>query len=752
MKKLIFLLFLSTFLSCGQKVSTSLDGTTVLTGKGNFGGNKDIISLKRHNDTVSIYYAYDALFKSISNKKAAVGISIRNDSARNLDGRMSALHVILRNDSLLVLHRKNFYDNLTKIFGKKNVNLPVYLKVVKNYDKVEVWSTRRKDGKYLTLQFQKDSVFRGWKYKIPNLIFPVSTQISSAEVASVKYTAISTVRDDTTVITPPDTTTIPPVVAFGEIPSISFPAPEMLNQVDYSSIGDFDIPKHADGRYKFMNLLVGPNFRAQSTAGNVMKKGFSMIDWSVMKVGTERQNPTYNPHSYDTSFVSSLTPSERTINITLASELYLNGYGSSGAAINSVDYSLYESYITGGVIGNISKFFDGSKNYTDVGVVFLDVEVAGLNDLSTQDYVNRIIALYRAIKRGAASESLVALHYQSIPHPHVGLGVTEASYTEPPNFLWTTPASLTSNAVEKNFPSELVGLRLQDLNYLLGVVEYYPYFEAFQPEGTILQNILNEPLKNWGGTNISVLTHFDTSLPSYLHFATHLNTALEINLKDIGNHKVLFQTSIFNQGGGGYYYADYGGSQPDFSKLKQSHDEYVYHIPDRIVEAMELNTLFLGAWYYPWMDGNLITPVSRSAGEIHNINERRRDFHGMTAVAAGMKRLSTLKTTIDGHEYSVADLVDGTEIYTRENTQVNYLNVSSFSGVKSVKGTDIQKHKLSTVRCIVNQAKGLIAILGYQPYGVEQSEVDVYYNNIFQYRIQIPVGENKVYIAKLKTS
>jgi hypothetical protein len=294
---------------------------------------------------------------------------------------------------------------------------------------------------------------------------------------------------------------------------------------------------------------------------------------------------------------------------------------------------------------------------------------------------------------------------------------------------------------------------MTDLDYLLGIVEYYLFYETSLPEGSILLNVLDEPLRDQYGADISVLTHFNVNDPSFIHFATHLNGILEVNLKHMGSNTIMLQTNIFNAAATGYWRREWGAewpTQPLNTKIKQCHDGYIYPVPNRILEAIELNVLFMGCWFYPWEAGFTITPVDRSEGLIYSGSITRRDYGGMTALAAGMSRLCAYKNTIEGVEYSVADLIDGTEIYSRELTQVNYLSVPAFSGIRTPRSTDYRKHRLSVVKTIVNENLGLIAILAYMPYGVEQTEVDVYYNNVFQYRINLNTTENKVIIGKLK--
>ncbi|MDR6564970.1 MULTISPECIES: hypothetical protein [unclassified Arcicella] len=548
--------------------------------------------------------------------------------------------------------------------------------------------------------------------------------------------------------------TTDPNALTNEVRELVYTVPAMLNQVDFSFINDFDVPLHPNPTYPnepvFKCLLKGLNYRSQSTVGNIFKKGFTSLEWGLMINTTERQ--VYP--DYYSNFVSPIPQEKRVIFISSGNT---NLHSSASTSdINNTPYSAYNN-LTGDLTNNICKMFDGSSNVAKIHLLGLDIE-NGIWGLPTADLANRLVAINEKLHEGCDPNTKISLLYQALPVVDVGFGVTYAKYSEPANAYWTTPASMTENAIAMGMPAGNVGKSLHSLAYIKCMFEYYLMYEAFQNEGAVLTNILDTPLLSGSGVNISVLTHFGVSnqdSPSYLHFAAHLASGLEINIPKLNGKKVMVQSNNFNIGGTGYFYRDFGNdwpSQPDTSKIKQCYDGFKYAIPARMMEAMALLTYFSGAEYYNWDASDVLTPVNRSLGEYVSNEVSRRDYVGIGGEQSAMRRLCAEKAQVGSTQKSVADLIDGTEIYTLDNTKVDYLNVSAFSGVRAVKGLDWRTYKLSAVRCIVNEAKGLIAILAFQPYGVEQSSVDVVYNsNGFNFRrnISIPVGHNKIYIYSL---
>lgn len=575
--------------------------------------------------------------------------------------------------------------------------------------------------------------------------FPVSTGYTSTSTSSSNSGSISngssSNNNDANALT-------------SEVRQIAYLTAENLNQVDLTNIDEFDIPLHPNPTYPnepvFKCFMNGPNYRSQSTVGNIFKKGFTGVEWGLMQMGTEKQEYPFNPN-----FISTIPREKRVIYYRPPQNLNLD-VNASGTDIMNTPYSAY-NYIGGEMVGNIAKMFEGNADKVHMGLVYMDIE-NGIWTLNDQELANRLVAIYEQIHSGCDQYTKVSLLYQALPIHYIGFGVSYDDYGHAPSAFWTLPATMTTNASSMGMPVENVGKSLNSLNYIKCVFEYYLYYEAFQEQGTILKNILDENLKDGSGNDISMLDHFDESKPSYLHFASHLTAGIEVNKPWLNGKSLLIQTNNFNMAGIGYYYRDYGQewtSQPNSNKLKQSNDGLGrYAIPSRIMEAMTLLSYFSGCEFYNWNDSRTLTPVNRSTGEYVNGGVVRTDYSNIDAEQIAIRRLSVEKAIVGNNQYSVADLIDGSEIYTCDNTKVDYLNVSTFSGVRAVKGLDFRKYKLSAVRCIVNEAKGLIAILAFQPYSCEQSTVDVIYNsNGYNFRktIQIPVGQNKIYIYSLNS-
>lgn len=250
MKKLFFLLFtLLSFCVDAQFKQTS-SGAYQLTGTGAFGGTTDKLTIRRINNTIPQAYSFSGYFKSVSNKKAGVGFAIRNDSTKSDNGKLQTVHVVLRNDSLLVYKRAAFNQNLTKLFGKKNISLPIFLNVKVNTKKLEVYTSKRSDGTLQTKQYEKDSVFLGWNHKTPNFLFPVYSQLATVDFLN---TSIKSIAVDTSSsgggITPPDTTEPEPTI-LASISNVAktIPIQTTINFVPLNSIGEFTAPTYTNAQ------------------------------------------------------------------------------------------------------------------------------------------------------------------------------------------------------------------------------------------------------------------------------------------------------------------------------------------------------------------------------------------------------------------------------------------------------------------------------------------------------------------------
>lgn len=539
-----------------------------------------------------------------------------------------------------------------------------------------------------------------------------------------------------------------------EIKDYEIPSPEKLNQVDLTVVPDFDIPLHPVPRYTnqpvFECMLMGPNWRGQTTAGNPFKKGFTHVMRNILGAGEKQYSP------YSPTFVS-------TIPLPLicdvgggANYLHLKlGAEATGAEMNAVSFTGYND-IMNDYKYNVPQEFKGNDSVFKGNFIGFDLENGSFH-LPLQDFVNRICALHQALLDASSEDTEVSLMYQSLPIQNVGFGVHRSHYNTTADATWTTPCAMNSNAQTYNMPSSLVGKSLKTLSPRMRCkFEYYLFFEAYLPEGYRMLNKQNTNLLDWAGNDISLLTHFDVSKPSYMHWAAHTAGGLGVQRPHLNGKKLQLQANHFNGAGNGYLYWDMEiPSQPATTIIKQNYDGLGrYAIPNYIVQGQIYISVFSGAIYYQWEANSEIVPEPRSRGEQVNPYPQTsyRDYRGVTAQSFAYRRLAVTKCKVGNQTVSIADMIDGNEQYMCEKTQVDYLNVSNFQGVKEVNPIDWIEFKLTPVLTIVNEVKGLIAIWACQAYGVEQSSLDVVYNKNgfnFKKRITVPAGQNKLFIYSL---
>ncbi|MEA5461546.1 hypothetical protein VB796_20940 [Arcicella sp. LKC2W] len=537
-----------------------------------------------------------------------------------------------------------------------------------------------------------------------------------------------------------------------EIRDYEIAEPTMLNAVDLSSVPDFEIPNHPNPRYVgqkvFENILKGPNWRGQSTAGDAFLKGFTHIDVGLLELGTERQVDPYN-----SSFVSTI-PLGKLIQVGGGGDYEHLALGVSGTAaqMDAIPYNQYND-ILNDYKYNVPQKFKGSDSIFKGGFIGFDLENGSFH-LGLQSFVNRIVMLHYVLLEASAENTDVSLMYQSLPLQLVGFGVKRSHYNTTADATWTTPAANVGNG----FPTELVGKSLRTLSSRMRCkFEYYLLYEAYLPEGYRLLNKQNTNLTDWAGNDTSLLTHFNIAAPSYMHWAAHTAAGLGVQRPHLNGKSLMLQANHFNAAGNGYLYEEYAGAtgQPQTTILKQAYDGLGrYPIPNYIVQGQIFIAIFSQATYYQWESNVLLTPEPKSTGEQVNQHPAPsyRNYRGVTAQAWAFRRLSVVKCKVGNQTYAIADMIDGTEQYMCEKTQVDYLSVSNYQGVKEVNPLDWIEFKLTPVLTIINEVKGLIAIWACQAYGVEQSSLDVVYNKNgynFKKRITVPAGTNKLFIFSL---
>jgi hypothetical protein len=556
-----------------------------------------------------------------------------------------------------------------------------------------------------------------------------------------------------------------------EIPEIFVPAPDGLNQVDLDFLGEWDVPLHPNPKFNDQrtveSILKGRNFRHQSTAGNVFKKGWTGIDVLICKLGTEWQLDPYKPNFRSTIDIRKTSVIDGGPSYP---QLKLDN-DSSAADIMTIDYTRYVD-ITNDYASNIPQKFDGSATFGSKykGRMVLQDHEGGLNNVAIefgeQDYVNRVVALHKAVLDGVGANTIVGFMYQGAPKQNVGFGITRAMYDEAADTAFTRVCATTANSTAKNFPSALLGKSIANLdNRIAAVVEVYFKLEAILPEKTQLKSLTGENLKSQNGVTLPLWTHFGVPQnnagqanykPSYLHWATHTAGCIGLNKKHLpAGRVVIIQTNHFNAG---YFFTQFGGT-PDSAIIQQHNDGFSrYKIPNYIVAGIEAISFFSGAIYYQWEDATSIgEPQSRALGETLPPYPQpvRLDYHGYAAAQAMAKRLAVDEATVGTNRHKLSDMIDGTEIYLNENIKVNYLTRAGFNTPKQIYPTDWMASEIPPVMAIVHLGKKLIAIWATVAYpgSQEVKEFDVHYDQNgynFKKRIIISDYKNSLHIFSLE--
>jgi len=238
MKQRLFLLSL-LFLSLTGFGQSS----TTLKGIGSIGGTTDKITLRKYNGSLTSAYLYRAYFAKVSDKKAGVGIAIRNDSVNSTNGKIAVTHVLFRNDSLLVYSRDSLNKPLVKLFGKKNIPLPQYAGIEVNNNKLKVYTSKYADYRNPTKHYESNTIFTKYRYKTPNLIFPISKTVASVDIKGI---AIKSITADTSGggVTPPE----PTILASISNVAKTIPIQTTINFVPLNSIGEFTAPTYTNAQ------------------------------------------------------------------------------------------------------------------------------------------------------------------------------------------------------------------------------------------------------------------------------------------------------------------------------------------------------------------------------------------------------------------------------------------------------------------------------------------------------------------------
>ena len=326
-------------------------------------------------------------------------------------------------------------------------------------------------------------------------------------------------------------------------------------------------------------------------------------------------------------------------------------------------------------------------------------------------------------------------------------------------YAWFSPADNT-------VPERFRGMKNEGNPRIFGSIEVSHFYESWQPEGYIIKD-QNE--KDW-----IKITHFGPN-PNVEHWAARVGGNIEVSQQYTRRRgqKMIAQLKICNDRRSGFQYdpelapARDGKWNREFNQHGITHPgpnntEFLGSIgsetmPNFISEAQMILGYFSGAdginfWgsaYY-----NEFSPKPRAGnpqrGEKYNDPSYGNvDSEAYNYVLKALWRLAQPAKLEDGRKLSFYDICDGDEEYLNWNTNVSYDGGKSYQKLRAL---DWQLEKKTAVRAVVNRKKGVIFLMAFQPYGVEQNQVVVKYDmngcKILK-KIDVPVGKVVIQAYKL---
>ena len=184
-----------------------------------------------------------------------------------------------------------------------------------------------------------------------------------------------------------------------------------------------------------------------------------------------------------------------------------------------------------------------------------------------------------------------------------------------------------------------------------------------------------------------------------------------------------------------------------FNEKGRRKQPFFLAIPKFAAEVYGVAPFFLGVKYVSnWQAlGKLKAPVPEDGTATDAI-----DMRVLTHYHASMARIFSQYVSIDGANYSIADLVDGNEKFLRQETEVSYEGFKNGEFVK-LNAAERKINRLPFVYQIVNEKKKLSAILAFKPYGDQDltGKVSVRYGT-YKRSIEIPNNEVVLILEKLK--
>lgn len=187
--KQLFVFLLMCYQSFAQLIPSTYNENTVvrLTGKGSISSLTDNVQVTRQTNTIPARYSYKTFVRSISSKKAGVGITIRNEGTKT-NGSIASVHIILQNDSLKVIARKVNNQPATMVYSKSKIPIPVWIRADVVDNKLIVLYATQRNGQNFKQVYEDANMFNNWSTKKPGILNPIAKVISTAEIYNTALT------------------------------------------------------------------------------------------------------------------------------------------------------------------------------------------------------------------------------------------------------------------------------------------------------------------------------------------------------------------------------------------------------------------------------------------------------------------------------------------------------------------------------------------------------------------------------------
>ncbi len=482
----------------------------------------------------------------------------------------------------------------------------------------------------------------------------------------------------------------------GLIPDILVRKSPKMNQIFLDDIKEFDVPLIKTKDYPEGEPAIQVNWagigRSQiSPREKLFKIGFTSVSYGSMDASEADRTGSKR------DFVSKLPVYQRFIwrganEWTDNGRLHING-GDNNLDLYTGQPS-YQAYAKSYL--NFFKYAFNQKDKNeklDLFCYYLDFE----NDMpqyQTQDFINRNFALHYYLKENLSPRSYFCVMYNNSPHKWAN----REKYNQPTsNPLFGNPVMMTENAKLKKMPFEFVGKKLTDLgDKMLVFTETYYWYEQLLPQDFEVKTTRGETIR---------INHFGTKNESVGHWAAKVGMNCELQRPWIGKRKLLNEMSIFNLTGNGYHYSN--GMWADNRWIANQKEGFVEEVPPQICEGQVLLSLFSGAWVNLFnSDVNPSNFFPTNGAKSSQV----KDYSGVQFYSKAVRRFVAEKAE---NASSIIEMIDGTENYLCENTEVDYLDGKGF---RKIRASEWEDSMLSPVRIIVNEKRNEIAIFACRAY------------------------------------